>query len=113
MAETGKPGRNWQDGKRWEQCWWFFSAENNGRTTAWTMPLSWKKNNGAIFDGMPSICYNVYNGWREKLYNVTESQETGKNAPVRRFAPAPYKITKNRQKRRTTNLHKIWEYKMA
>ena len=57
------------------------------------------------------MLYNVYNGWREKLYNVTESQETGKNAHGKRFRVYPYKIPCNRRKRLTTNLHKIWEYK--
>lgn len=34
----------------------------------------------AILDMERIMLYNVYNGWREKLYNMTESQETGKNA---------------------------------
>lgn len=64
-----------------------------------------------ILDMERIMLYNVYNGWGEKLYNMTESQETGKNAPTRRFAPWGYKIPLNRQKRFTAHLHKIWEYK--
>ena len=75
---------------------------------AWTMPLFSAENNGALLDGAPSICYNVYNGRREKLYNVTESHQTGKNAPIRRFAPPPYKFPLCRQKRRTAHLHRNW-----
>ena len=65
----------------------------------------------ATFDMERIMWYNIDNGWREKLYNMTESQETGKSGPGKRFAPHGYKITPNRQKRFTTNLHKIWEYK--
>ena len=45
------------------------------------------------------------------MYNVTESQETGKNGPGKRFAPHGYKFTLNARKRHTAHLHKIWEYK--
>lgn len=67
----------------------------------------------ATLDMERIMLYNVYNGWREKLYNMTESQETGKNAPVRRFTVYPYKIPLNRQKRFTAKLHKNWEYKKS
>ena len=39
-----------------------YFGEYNGTSAAWSSPLSWEKNNGAIFDGVPSLCYNVYNG---------------------------------------------------
>lgn len=46
-----------------------------------------------ILDMERIMLYNVYNGWREKLYNMTESQETGKNAPTSRFSSLGYKFT--------------------
>ena len=58
--------------------------------------------------GNNRLWYNIDNERRRKLYNMTESQETGKNALVRRFCLLGYKITPSRQKRFTTNLHKIW-----
>ena len=61
----------------------------------------------ATFDNLYRICYNKCN---DNNKNVI-CHQTGKNAPTRRFAPAPYKIPPNAQKRLTTNLHKIWKYK--
>ena len=58
----------------------------------------------AILDNLYRKCYNKYNDDNKKGI----SHQTGKNAPTSRFAPAPYKIPLNAQKRRTTNLHKIW-----
>lgn len=61
--------------------------------------------------GNNRLWYNIDNKRGRKLYNVTESQETGKNGPGKRFRAYPYKIPWSRQKRRTDDLHKIWEYK--
>ena len=61
----------------------------------------------ATFDNLYRKCYNKCNDDNKKAI----SHQTGKNAPTRRFAPAPYKIPLNRQKRRTAHLPKIWEYK--
>ena len=58
----------------------------------------------AILDNSYRKCYNKRS---DNNKNVI-SHQTGKNAPTRRFAPAPYKIPMSRQKRRTTNLHKFW-----
>ena len=63
----------------------------------------------AILDNLYKKCYNKCNDDNKKAI----CHQTGKNASVRRFAPAPYKIPPNRQKRRTANLHKIWEYNNA
>ena len=61
----------------------------------------------AILDNSYRKCYNKRSNDNKKAI----SHQTGKNAPTRRFAPAPYKITRNAQKRRRTNLHKNWKYK--
>ena len=58
----------------------------------------------AILDNLYRKCYNKYNDDNKKAI----CHQTGKNAPVRRFAPCPYKIPLNRQKRFTANLYKIW-----
>ena len=67
----------------------------------------------AILDMERIMLYNIDNEGGRKLYNVTESQETGKNGPGKRFWVYPYKIPLSRQKRRTAHLHKIWEYKKS
>ena len=58
----------------------------------------------ATFDNSYIKCYNKRSDDNKNVI----CHQTGKNAPVRRFAPAPYKIPLNARKRRTTNLHKIW-----
>ena len=61
----------------------------------------------AILDNLYRKCYNKCNDNNKKVI----SHQTGKNGLVRRFHPLGYKIPSNRQKRRTDDLHKIWEYK--
>lgn len=63
----------------------------------------------ATFDNSYRKCYNKCNDDNKKAI----CHQTGKNAPTRRFAPAPYKIPLNARKRHTANLHKNWEYKIA
>ena len=58
----------------------------------------------ATFDNSYKKCYNKRSDNNKKAI----CHQTGKNAPTRRFAPAPYKIPPNAEKRRTANLHKIW-----
>lgn len=62
----------------------------------------------AILDMERIMLYNVYNGWRGKLYNMTESHQTGKNGPGKRFPSLGYNFPMNAQKRHTAHLHKIW-----
>ena len=52
---------------------------------AWTMPLSWPENNAPIFDNLYRKCYNKCNDDNKNVI----CHQTGKNAPTRRFAPAP------------------------
>lgn len=63
----------------------------------------------AILDNLYRKCYNKCNDNNKKAI----CRQTGKNGPGKRFAPWGYKFPLNRQKRRTTNLHKNWEYKTA
>lgn len=100
------------DGKPGAWCWGICFWENIGGiwgVSAWTMPLSWPENNAPILDNQQKKCYNKCNDDNKKVI----SHQTGKNAPVRRFATCPYKITPNARKRRTDDLHKNWEYKTA
>ena len=69
-----------------------YFVENNGTSAAWTMPLSWPENNAPTFDSSYRKCYNKRSDDNKKAI----SHQTGKNASVRRFAPAPYKIPSNR-----------------
>lgn len=61
----------------------------------------------AILDSLYRKCYNKCNDDNKKAI----CHQTGKNGPGKRFHPLGYKITWSRQKRRTDDLHKIWEYK--
>ena len=63
----------------------------------------------ATFDNSYRKCYNKCNDDNKNVI----SHQTGKNAPTRRFAPAPYKIPSNARKRRTTKFPIIWKYKIA
>ena len=118
LLKLSQPGRYWQAWKI------LASLENTGsgtggyvfvRISVFQRPglcrYSTEKITVVYLTANIRLWYNVYNERREKLYNMTESQETGKNAPVKRFYPLGYKIPSSRQKRRTANLHKIWEYK--
>ena len=58
----------------------------------------------ATFDNSYIKCYNKRSDDNKNVI----CHQTGKNASVRRFAPAPYKIPMSRQKRRTAHLPKIW-----
>ena len=61
----------------------------------------------ATFDNSYRKCYNKCNDDNKKAI----CHQTGKNASVRRFCLYGYKITPNRQKRRTTKFPIIWKYK--
>ena len=58
----------------------------------------------ATFDNLYKKCYNKCNDDNKKAI----CHQTGKNASTRRFCLWGYKIPPNAEKRRTTNLHKIW-----
>ena len=115
LLKLSQVGRSWQAGKSW-----MVSEAGAGgyvfpRITVLQRPELCRYPGRRItpipLTGNNRLWYNVYNERGRKLYNVTESQETGKNAPGKRFRVYPYKIPWSRQKRHTAHLHKIWEYK--
>lgn len=76
LSQAGRcwlAGRNWEAVSEAERCWGMFSQKNIGRIVM------------ATFDNSYRICYNKCN---DNNKNVI-SHQTGKNAPTRRFAPAP------------------------
>ena len=58
----------------------------------------------AILDNLYRKCYNKCNDDNKKAI----CHQTGKNAPTSRFSSLGYNFPMNRQKRRTTKLHKNW-----
>ena len=114
LLKLSQPGSCWEHGRNWERC-----RRRSGvggcsdvRITAVRRPETGRYSDGRItglaaiatFDNLYRKCYNKCN---DNNKNVI-SHQTGKNASVRRFFLYGYKIPLNRQKRRTTNLHKIW-----
>ena len=105
-----KPGRSWQAGKCWERCrrrsgvgGSSFPRISAGQRRYFDFRITVSVEL-ATLDNSYRKCYNKCN---DNNKNVI-CHQTGKNAPTRRFAPCPYKTPMSRQKRRTTNLHKIW-----
>ena len=104
LLKLSQPGRNWELCRRWSGIGGYVF----GRITAVSGALYSVENIGisavAILDNLYRKCYNKCNDDNKNVI----CHQTGKNAPVSRFYPLGYKITPNRQKRRTDDLHKIW-----